>query len=65
MKTLWTIIKNNLKEGENIYILRKDELSKSKGIMKEFTFDQIFNTYSGSERVIEYWHEDGLCIIIK
>ena len=65
MKTLWTIIKNNLKEGENIYILRKDELSKSKGIMKEFTFDQIFNVYSGNERVIEYWHEDGLCIIIK
>ena len=65
MKTLWTIIKNNLKEGESIFILNKNEVLTSKGIMKEFSFDQIFNVYSGKERVVEYWHEEGLCIIIK
>lgn len=65
MKMLWTIIKNELKEGENIYILRKDEIPTANGIMKEFTFDQIFNVYSGKERVVEFWHEEGLCIIIK
>lgn len=69
MKQLYTIIKNELREGENIWInkqsklndLRDDEWWK----FEEFTFDQIFNNYSGREKVVKYWHEDGLCIILN
>ena len=65
MKQLYTIIKNELKEEEKIYILRKSELDTSNGIMHEFTYDQLFNNYSGTERVKKFWHEDGLCIILN
>ena len=65
MKTLWTVVNNELKGKENIYILRQDEIPTAQGIMKEFTFDQIFNVYSGKEKVVRFWHEEGLCIIIR
>ena len=61
---LWNCINKNLKENELIYIIREEELKYSYD-MHEHTFDSIFNTYSGKEIVIKYWHEDGLCIIIK
>jgi len=65
MKQLYTIIKNELKEDEKIYILRKNELDVCNGIMHEFTYDELFNNYSGKERVKRFWHEDGLCIILN
>ena len=65
MKTLYTIVRDNLQENENIFILRKSELNKANGIMHEFTYDQIFNNYSGKERVVRFWHEEGLCVIIN
>ena len=58
------LINKNLKENELIYIIREEEL-KDTYDMHEHTFDSIFNTYSGKEIVIKYWHEDGLCILIK
>ena len=65
MKDLYTIIKNELKDNENIYILRKNEIETTKGIMHEFTYDQLFNNYSGKEKVYKFWHENGLCIVLK
>ena len=65
MKTLYTIVRDNLRENENIYILRKSEINDAMGIMHEFTYDQLFNNYSDKERVVRYWHEEGLCVIIN
>lgn len=65
MKHLYTVVKNELKENEKIYILKKDELNTCNGIMHEFTYDQLFNNYSGNERVKRFWHEEGLCIILN
>ena len=65
MKQLYTIIKNELREDEKIYILRKNEIDNAMGIMHEFTYDELFNNYSGKERVKRFWHEDGLCIILN
>lgn len=61
---LWNCINKNLKENELIYILTESEL-KNTHIMHEYTYDSIFNNYSGKEIVVKYWHEDGLCIILK
>ena len=65
MKQLKTIIKQELKENELIYVLRKDEVTTSKGVMHEHTVDDIFNVYNPKDKVSSFWHEDGLCIIIK
>ena len=65
MKELYTIVKAELKENEKIYILRKNEIDNAKGIMHEFTFDQVFNNFSGKEKVVRFWHENGLCIILN
>lgn len=69
MKTLWTIVKDNLRENENIFITTKAKINDLNDNewwkFEEFTFDQLFNNYSGKERVDDYWHEDGLCVIIK
>lgn len=65
MRELYTIVKAELKENEKIYILRKNELNSCNGIMHEFTFDQVFNNFSGKEKVVRFWHEDGLCIILN
>jgi len=68
MKELYTIIKNNLKDNEHIFIIRESKLNSNDNDwwrFDEFIFDQVFNNYSGKEKVVRYWHEDGLCIIIK
>ncbi len=65
MKALFTIIKNELQNNENIFILKESEVNKSIGIMHEYTYDELFNNYSGKEKVVRYWHEEGLCIILK
>ena len=69
MKTLWTVVKDNLREDESIFITTKsklDDINNSEWWkMEEFTFDQIFNNYSGKERVNRFWHEDGLCIVLN
>lgn len=69
MKQLWTIVKQELQEGENIWITTQNKLDDMNDSewwkFEEFTFDQIFNNYSGKEKVKRYWHEDGLCIILK
>lgn len=74
MKQLWTIIKENLRDGEDIFILRQDELKEAIGIMHKLEFkDDVIgirhtiwaNGYKGTERVVRFWHEDGLCIILK
>ena len=65
MRELYTIVKSELKENEKIYILRKSELNSCNGIMHEFTFDQVFNNFSGKEKVVRFWHENGLCIILN
>ena len=69
MKELYTIVKNELRKNENIFVTRKSKLNDLTDDewwkFEEFTYDQIFNNYSGKEKVTKYWHEDGLCIIIN
>ena len=69
MKELFAIVKKELKENETIFITRQTKLNnlndKEWWKFEEYTFDQIFNVYSGKEKVIRYWHEDGLCIILN
>lgn len=66
MKHLYTIVKQELQENENIWIHKKSKDSTDEWWkFEEFTFDQLFNTYSGHEKVLRYWHEDGLCIILN
>ena len=69
MKELWTIVKNELKENENIFITTKSQLNDLNNAkwwkLEEFTFDELFNNYSGKEKVQRFWHEDGLCIILN
>ena len=65
MKELFTIVKNELQDNENIFILRESEVNNAMGIMHEFTYDELFNNYNSKEKVIRYWHEEGLCIILK
>lgn len=61
---LWNCINKNLKENELVYILTENEL-KDTYIMHEYTYDSLFNNYNGKEIVTKFWHEDGLCIILK
>lgn len=64
-KELWTIVKQELQEGENIWINKiSQETTDEWWKFEEFTFDQLFNNYSGKEKVLKYWHEDGLCIVL-
>ena len=69
MKYLYTIVKQELKDGENIWITRQSKIDDPNNNewwkFEEFTLDQLFNNYSGKERVKRFWHEDGLCIILK
>ena len=65
MKYLITIVNEELKDNENIFILKEKDVDRKKGIMEEYTDDELFNVYSKTERVKKYWHEDGLCIVIK
>ena len=69
MKELWTIVKQELQEGENIWINKESDFQNSSNEFwwrfEEYTFDQLFNVYSGKEKVLRYWHEDGLCIILN
>ena len=66
-QNLWKVISENLKKEELIYVIKDDKSLKTNfdGIMEEFTFDQLFNHYSSNEIVKDYWHEDGLCIVLK
>lgn len=69
MKELWTIVKQELKESETIFVTKQEKLNdlnnKEWWKLEEYTFDELFNVYSGKEKVIRFWHEDGLCIILK
>lgn len=71
MKELYTIVKNELRKDENIFISTYTKIYVNTSLddewwkMEEYTFDQLFNNYSGKEKVYKYWHEDGLCIILK
>lgn len=69
MKDLWTVVKKELEENENIFIITQSKLNdlndKEWWKFEEYTFDQLFNNYSNKEKVKKYWHEDGLCIILN
>lgn len=65
MKQLSTIIKEEIRENEHIFVLRQCEINNARGVMHEFTLDNIYNNYTKKEKVIRYWHEEGLCIILK
>lgn len=68
MKQLWTIVKNELRENECIFITTQTKLNSKDcdwNIMEQYTFDELFNNLSGKEKVKRFWHEDGLCIILN
>lgn len=69
MKELWTIVKKELVDNETIFITRQAKLDDKNDNewwkFEEFTYDELFNNYSGKEKVKRFWHEDGLCIILK
>lgn len=69
MKQLKTIVKNELRENETIFITTQKQLDDVNNQewwkLEEYTFDQLFNKYSGNERVKRFWHEEGLCIILN
>lgn len=69
MKELWTVVKKELKENENIFITTREKINDLNDPewykFEEYTFDQIFNHYTGKEKVFKFWHEDGLCIILN
>lgn len=69
MKELWTIVKKELKDNEKVWITRQAKLDDKNDNewwkFEEFAFDELFNNYSGKEKVKRFWHEDGLCIILK
>lgn len=68
-KCLKVVIKENILEDEHIFINtldRLDDMNNDKwNIFDEYTIDNIFNVYTGKEKVVQVWHEDGLCIILK
>lgn len=69
MKELKTIIKNELRDNENIFITTSNKLNDLNNSewwhLDEYMANQIFDTYTGKEKVVRFWHEDGLCIILK
>lgn len=69
MKELQAIIKNELQKGETIWVTTQERLDDLHNPewwkLDEYTFDQIYNVYSGKEKVKKYWHEEGLCIVLK
>lgn len=69
MKKLYNVIKQELREGENIWINHQSDFEDMNNEnwwkFEEYTFDEIFNVYSSEEKVLRYWHEEGLCIILK
>ena len=69
MKELHTVIKQELREDEHLFIIKQkklDDLNDSEWWkFDEYTIDEIFNNINRKEKVIRYWHEDGLCIILK
>ena len=68
MKELKTIIKKELKKGENVFITTRQRLNSQSNnwwLFDEYKPNEVFNKYTGKEKVIRYWHEEGLCIIIE
>ena len=69
MKELYTIVKKELKENENIWVTTKSKINDLNDSewwkFEEYTLDQLFNVFSGKEKVYKVWHEDGLCIILN
>ena len=69
MKDMWTIVKKELRDDETIFVTTQEKLNDLHNNewwkFEEFTYDQIFNCYTGKEKVKKFWHEEGLCIILK
>lgn len=69
MKELKTIINKELKDNENIFITTESKLNdlnnKEWWKFEEYTIKEVFSIFNGKEKVKDFWHEDGLCIILK
>ena len=71
MKQLWTILKSELKMNENIWITTQDKFNSNDSEWWKFEefkhdeFEKLFSKYNTKHKVVRYWHEDGLCIILK
>ena len=68
MKELKTIIKQELRGNESIWITTDKKLNSSlKDWWKfdEYKLSEIIGAFTGKEKVKKYWHEEGLFIILK
>lgn len=65
-KMLKTIINSELRNNEHIWI-QPPGRDKTNDWWKfdEYTLENIYSIFSGKEYVKRFWHEDGLCIILK
>lgn len=68
-KMLKTVIKEELKDGEHIWVQPEERYTDVHNPLwwkfDEFTLENIFDTFDGTEWVKRYWHEEGLCIVLK
>ena len=70
IKQLKTIIHNELRDDESIFITTNTELNDLDNPkwweLKEFKdIKKVFSKYDEKTKVKNYWHEDGLCIILN
>ena len=69
MKELKTIIKNELRNDENIFINTNTKINDLRNdnwyMFEEYTLEQVFMVYPKETKVKKYWHEEGLCIILN
>lgn len=62
---LYTVIKYERRVNEDIFILRSSEVDDASGVMHRYNINELFKYYSLCDRVERFWHENGLCIILK
>lgn len=67
---LITILKSQLRDNENIFINRESKLNSLNDNewwkFEEYeTIEEVLNNHNRKEKVKRYWHENGLCIILK
>lgn len=69
LKMLKTIVNTELRDDEDIYITTAEAINDSSNEewwrMYRYAKEDLYNMYTGKEWVKRFWHEDGLCIILK
>ncbi len=65
MKQLKTVVKEKLQNEKTIWINKKSQEKTDEWYkFEDFTKEELFKHYTGKEKVIKSWYEEGLCIIL-